>query len=68
MNKREALVFTLYTGRLFVKDFSEVHVFAEELLNRPILTHQFASEEIPGMLKKAVEKEFIQICENVEEK
>ena len=67
MNKREALVFTAYTGQMFVKDFSEFHAFAEELLGRPIWTHQFANKDIAKLLKKSVEKEFIQICEHVKE-
>ena len=66
MNKREALVLTAYTGFNFLKDFSEFHAFAEEVLGTPIFTHQFADPKMVEMLKDATHEEFLEIVKNVE--
>lgn len=46
MTKKEAILISAYTGYLLTKDFSDVHLFCQVLLERPIYTHEFASEEV----------------------
>jgi len=65
MNQRETLVFTAFTGVTFVQDFSDFHKYAEELMGRPILTHQFASAELAEQIAAAAKPEFLRICKNV---
>lgn len=65
MNQREALVFTAYTGVTFVQNFSDFHEYAEELMGRPIFTHQFASTEFAEKIATAAKPEFLRICKNV---
>lgn len=67
MNKREALVLTAYTGFMCVEDFSEFHAFAEEVLGRPVWTHQFADPKMVEMLKDATHEEFLNIVKNVKD-
>lgn len=64
MNRREAAVLTAYTGILF-GNFSDMQAYAEEKLNRPIWTHQFADKELCAELKKASEEDFIEIMKGI---
>jgi hypothetical protein len=48
------LGYTLGTGRLYC-DMAEFHRFAEKLLDRPILTHEFADERVWAELRAAFE-------------
>lgn len=45
MTKNEAVLISAYTGFLLTKDFSDVHRFCEELLGRPVFSHEFAITE-----------------------
>ena len=63
MTKREGAVLTAYTGTLLV-DFSSFHKYAEEILGRPIFTHEMASKELMKELKEASTDEFTDIMEN----
>lgn len=67
MNKREALVLTAYTGVSFLNNFSDLQEFAEEVLNRPIWTHNLGDPKIVNDLKEAVKDEFMHIVKNVED-
>lgn len=60
MNKREAQVFTAHTGLLF-GEFNWFHQYAEEVLGRPVWTHELASPDIWQELKILSEKEFMEI-------
>ena len=64
MNKREAAVISAYTGILCCK-FSTVHEYAEEVLGRPVYTHEFAFNDFTVKLKEAAKWEFITICQRV---
>lgn len=46
MTKQEAILVSAFTGYLLTKDFSDVHKFCEELLGRPIWTHEFGIKEV----------------------
>ena len=52
MNKKEAVLVSAYTGFLLTKDFADVHEFCEDLLGRPIWTHEFASQEVQKEIKE----------------
>ena len=65
MTNKEAVLVSAYTGFLLTKQFSDVHAFCEELLGRPIHTHEFAEERLHQeirskclpMIKELVENE-----------
>lgn len=60
MNKREAAIITAYTG-VFIGDFSAFHALAEELLERPIWTHEFGNVEVAAKIKEAAKPLFVAI-------
>lgn len=58
MTKREAAIVSAYTGYL-IGEFSDFHAYAEEVMGRPIFTH-----ELPGIaeeLKEKSKKDFMSI-------
>lgn len=65
MTKKEAILISAYTGYLLTKNFSDVHLFCQELLERPIYTHEFADkivqveiqEKCLPLIKKMIENE-----------
>lgn len=52
MNKQEAILVSAFTGFLLTKDFSDVHKFCEDLLGRPIFTHEFADKKVWEQIKE----------------
>ena len=51
MTKKEAVLISAYTGFLLAKNFGDVHEFCEELLGRPIWTHEFANDNVQQEIK-----------------
>lgn len=60
MNKREAQVFAAQTGILF-GEFSWFHQYAEEVLERPVWTHELSNPDIWDELKILSKEEFMEI-------
>ncbi len=58
MTKREAAVITLYTG-VFIGDLAEVYIYAEELMGRPVFSHEFST--LADELKEKAKKDFFAI-------
>ena len=54
----EALGYTLGTGKLMV-DFAWFHQWIEDLLERPILTHELADEDVWMQIREAFERRVI---------
>ena len=52
MTKKEAVLVSAYTGTLLTNDFADVHKFCEELLERPIFTHEFADKKVCEQIKE----------------
>ena len=52
MTKKEAILISAYTGYLLTHSFSDVHKFCEELLGRPLYTHEFASESVQKEIRE----------------
>lgn len=61
MTKEEKLIVSAYTG-ILMTNFSDFHEFAEKKLNRPVWTHEFASEMVANELKQAVREDFLKLC------
>lgn len=58
MTKREAAIVSAYTGYL-IGEFSDFHAYAEEVMGRPIFTHEFPN--IADELKEKSKKDFMSI-------
>ena len=52
MKHEDAVLISAYTGFLLTKDFDDVHEFCEQLLQRPILSHEFALDSLQNEIKK----------------
>lgn len=62
MTKREKLIVTAYTG-ILMTEFDEFQQFAEQLLGRPVYTHELLQGDM-DTIKGLVHDEFIQLCES----
>jgi hypothetical protein len=60
MTKREAAIVSAYTG-ILIGGIKEMHDYIEELLGRPVLTHQLANEFIVSDIKERAKKDFLKI-------
>jgi hypothetical protein len=65
LTKEQAAIIGLYTG-ITCGLFSDIHKLAEELLGRPIFTHEFASKILNDELKEKVKPMFLEICYEAE--
>ena len=65
MTKREGAIITAYTGVL-IGSFSEFHKYAEEILGRPIFTHEFGLEEISNQIKDKSKRDFLILNEEIQ--
>lgn len=66
MNKREAVVVTAYTG-IGMSKFDDFHEYVEEIMGRPVWTHELARKEVWEELKELSKAEFLEICAGVSE-
>ena len=64
MKKQEAILISAYTGFLLTKDFSDVHKFCEDLLGRPIWTHEFADRDVQEEIKEKCRPLILTMIEN----
>lgn len=64
MNKREAAILSAYTG-IMLGSFSDLQAYAEEKLDRPIWTHQFADKDLVAALKAAAHDDFIEVMKGI---
>lgn len=61
MTKREKQVVSAYTGVLMC-DFGDFHEYVEEILGRPVWTHEMALDEVENEIKEKSKEEFLEIC------
>ncbi len=64
MTEREGVVISAFTG-ILVGGFSPLHEYIEELMGRPVFTHEIPS--ISEELKELSKPEFIEICKSISE-
>ena len=64
MKKQEAILISAFTGFLLTKDFADVHKFCEELLGRPIWTHEFASESVQKEIREKCKPLILEMIKN----
>lgn len=70
MTDREKAVIMAYTGvaMLTGKKFEIFHKYIEDIMGRPVWTHELAIGEIMNEIKEKSKQDFITICEDGEPK
>lgn len=69
MTDREKAIVTAYTGvtMLTGEKFSIFHKYIEDLLGRPIWTHELASETVWNEIKEKSKPDFLELCKREEQ-
>ena len=60
ISKEDAVVLSAYTGVLMC-DFADLHTYIEQKLERPVFTHEMASDDLQKELKKASKADLLSI-------
>ena len=60
MDKREAAIISAYTGVL-IGDFSDMHEYVEEIIGRPVFTHEMGDKNIANEIRNKSKKDFVSI-------
>ena len=61
MTKREKAVVGAYTGVLMGK-FDDMHAYIEEVMGRPVFTHELANKPTIEEIEDRARDEFLAIC------
>lgn len=61
MTDREKFIVMAYTG-VSMLDFDKFHEQVEELMGRPVYSHEFALDLFTDELKEKVKPEFLKLC------
>jgi len=64
MDKKEAAVIGAYTG-ILIGDFDDLHIYIEEIMDGPVMTHQLGDKEFCEEVRDAAKLDFLDICENL---
>ncbi len=57
MTRQVAAIVSAYTGVL-IGGFSEMNIYVEKVLNRPVWTHEFARKDVAEEIKQASKNDF----------
>jgi hypothetical protein len=60
ITKRAAAIVTAYTG-MMIGDFPDFHAYVEEILGRPVMTHEMADKKVWLDIKEAAKPDFVDI-------
>lgn len=63
MTKQERLIVSAYTGVLMC-DFSEFQTYVEQLLQRPVFTHELAMDDVWREIKEKFKPAFMALCQD----
>lgn len=64
MTKREAAIVSAYTGFL-IGDFSTLHGYIEEILERPLFTHEMGSDEVRAEIREKSRADFVALSDTI---
>lgn len=67
MTKQESILLTAYTGYMLTQNVADVQKFCEELLGRPVFTHEFAFEETQAQIREKCKSLIIELIKNIKE-
>lgn len=57
MTRKECAIVSAYTG-ILCGSFNDFHKYAEELMGRPIWTHEFVNKDLTNELKRLSKNDF----------
>lgn len=60
MTKREAAIVSAYTGFL-LGDFGAMHEYIEEIMGRPVFTHEMGSGGVVDQIQAKAKPDFLQL-------
>ena len=68
MTKQECAIVMAFTGicMLTGEDFGIFHKYVEDIMGKPIYTHEMGNEAIANEIKQKSEMDFINLCRNAE--
>ena len=68
MTDREKAIIMAYTGTAMLtgEKFSIFHKYIEDILGRPVWTHELASHSVMEEIKEKSKSDFIELCKNEE--
>ncbi len=66
MTKREAAILSAFTG-LLIGSFLDMHKYIEEIMRRPVFTHELANEEIVAEIKEKSRHDFMKLNEDIKD-
>lgn len=66
MTKREGAILSAYTG-LMLCDFYDFHKYVEEIMERPVWTHELGFPNIQNEIKKRSKTDFENIMKHLED-
>ena len=60
MTKHEAAVISAFTG-LLIGGFDELHKYIEQIMGRPVFTHELGSAQVANQIKELSRPDFIKL-------
>lgn len=63
MTKREGAIIGAYTGRL-CSEFTAMHEYIEEILGRPVMTHELGDKAVAEEIKEKSKDDFLNLIKN----
>jgi hypothetical protein len=64
MTRRESAILSAFTG-LLCGPFDAMHEYVEEIMGRPVFTHEMGSKKIAEEIKEKARADFITLCNGV---
>lgn len=66
MTKKECAIIMAHTGICMLQgtDFSIFHKYIEEIMKRPVYTHELADKSTAAEIKEKSKADFIFLCQN----
>lgn len=66
MTKRESAIVGAYTG-ILCGPFEALHEYVEEILGRPVFTHEMGSKAVADEIKEKSRSDFVAMAQSVVE-
>ena len=60
MKKKEAAIVSAYTG-FMLGEFSELHKYIEEIMGRPVMTHELGCRDMAEKIKELAKEDFMRL-------
>ena len=65
MTRRESAILSAFTG-ILCGPFDAVHEYIEQILGRPVFTHELADKKLFEVIKEKAEPDFLNIVKSID--